>query len=64
MAAAFLIGRGITGTTSHISGAADAISRGDMDVPIQVATGDEMQNLAEAVDHTRASLKAAIVRLR
>lgn len=61
--AAWVISRGITGPATYLSGAAEAISRGDMDVTIDVKTGDEMQSLAESIDRMRASLKAAIVRL-
>jgi len=61
---AFVISRGITRSTSHLSEAADSISRGDLDVPIEVNTGDEMEDLAESIERMRTSLKAAIERLR
>ena len=63
-AAAFFISRGITRSTRDLSAAADAISRGDLDVPIRIKTGDEMEILADSVERMRTSLKAAIERLR
>lgn len=62
--AAYFISRGITRSASHISSAADAISRGDLDTQIEVNTGDEMEDLAESIERMRTSLKAAIERLR
>jgi CHASE3 domain sensor protein len=62
--AAHRIGSGINQAAVHLSEAADSISRGDLDVPIQVDTGDEMQRLAESIERMRTSLKAAIERLR
>jgi methyl-accepting chemotaxis protein len=61
---AFFISRGITSAARHLATAAESISRGDLDVPIEVKTGDEMQDLAESIERMRASLKAAIERLR
>jgi CHASE3 domain sensor protein len=62
--AAHRIGSGINQAAVHLSEAADSISRGDLDVAIQVDTGDEMQRLAESIERMRTSLKAAIERLR
>jgi HAMP domain-containing protein len=61
---AFLISRGITRAARDLAAAAESISRGDLDVPIEVNTGDEMQDLAESIERMRTSLKAAIERLR
>lgn len=63
-ASAYAISRGITRATRHLSAAAESMSRGDLDVAIEVKTGDEMQDLAESLERMRASLKAAIERLR
>ena len=63
-AAAFFISRGITRSTRDLSAAADAISRGDLDVQIRIKTGDEMEILADSIERMRTSLKAAIERLR
>jgi HAMP domain-containing protein len=63
-AAAFFISRGITRSTSELSNAADAISRGDLDMPIQISTGDEIEDLADSIERMRNSLRAAIERLK
>jgi HAMP domain-containing protein len=63
-AAAFFISRGITRSTQDLSAAADAISRGDLDVPIEISTGDEIEVLADSIERMRTSLRAAIERLR
>lgn len=44
--------------------AANDISRGDMDVHIDVEQGGEIGELAQAIDRMRTSLRAAIERLR
>lgn len=62
--AAYIISRGIIGAASHLSAAAASISRGDMDVPIEVKTGDELEDLGDSIERMRASLQAAIERLR
>jgi methyl-accepting chemotaxis protein len=62
--AAYLVSRGITRAATHLAAVAESISRGDLDVAIEVETGDEMQDLAESLERMRASLKAAIERLR
>jgi two-component system cell cycle sensor histidine kinase/response regulator CckA len=43
--------------------AADAMSRGQLDVPIVARTDDEIGELARSIERMRASLKAAITRL-
>ncbi len=43
--------------------AADAMSRGQLDVPIIARTDDEIGELARSIERMRASLKAAITRL-
>ena len=62
--AAYLVSRGITRAATHLAAAAEGISRGDLDVTIDVRTGDEMQDLAESLERMRISLKAAVERLR
>ncbi|MDZ7844439.1 MAG: HAMP domain-containing protein [Anaerolineales bacterium] len=49
---------------SHLVEASDAISRGDLDVPIDVSVGGDMERLAQSIERMRTSLKAAIERLR
>ena len=48
----------------RIVDAANSISRGDLDVPIDVAQGGEIGEMAQAIERMRTSLKAAIERLR
>ena len=64
MAFAYGISRGITGAVTHLTSAAASMSRGDLDVPIEVKTGDEIETLGEAIERMRESLKAAFERLR
>jgi len=47
----------------ELSAAADAMSRGQLDVPIVVRTDDEIGELARSIERMRASLKVAIARL-
>lgn len=61
---AFNVSRNIINSVEHLIEASDAISRGDLDVPIDVSTGGDMQTLAESIERMRTSLKAAIERLR
>ena len=49
---------------NDIVNAANAISRGDMDVQIDVDQIGEIGDLAQAIDRMRTSLRAAIERLR
>jgi methyl-accepting chemotaxis protein len=48
----------------ELTEAANRISLGELDVPITVASHDEIGTLAEALDRMRISLKQAIERLR
>ena len=64
MAFAYGISRGITGAVTHLTSAAASMSRGDLDVPIEVKTGDEIETLGEAIERMRESLKAALERMR
>jgi HAMP domain-containing protein len=47
----------------ELAAAADAMSRGQLDVPIAARTDDEIGELARSIERMRASLKAAITRL-
>ncbi len=49
---------------TSIIDASDAISRGDLDVPINIEQGGEIGELAKSIDRMRTTLKAAIERLR
>jgi len=53
----------INSMTSIID-ATNAISRGDLDIPIEINLSGEIGELAKAIDRMRTSLKAAIERLR
>jgi HAMP domain-containing protein len=44
--------------------AANAISRGDLDIPIDIDQAGEIGDMAQAIERMRTSLKAAIERLR
>ena len=65
MAVVYVVGtqRIVTAITKIID-AANAISRGDLDVPIDVGQPGEIGELAQAIERMRTSLKAAIERLR
>ena len=47
----------------ELASAADAMSRGQLDVPIAARSDDEIGELARSIERMRASLKAAISRL-
>jgi len=49
---------------TSIIDATNAISRGDLDIPIEINQAGEIGELAKAIDRMRTSLKAAIERLR
>lgn len=55
----------LTKPIEEITEAANRISLGDLEIPIQVkAAGDEIERLGESLDRMRISLKSAIERLR
>ena len=64
VAAAVYFSRKLIGSINEIVDAANAISRGDMDVKINVDQVGEIGDLARAIERMRTSLKAAIERLR
>lgn len=49
---------------NEIVAASNSISRGDLDVPIDINQGGEIGEMANAIERMRTSLKAAIERLR
>lgn len=59
-----IFSRRLISAIQDIVDAANAISRGDMDAPIDVEQGGEIGELAQAIDRMRTSLRAAIERLR
>jgi HAMP domain-containing protein len=62
--AALIFSQRMVNSMAKIVEAADAISRGDLDVAIDVGPGGEIGELAASIDRMRTSLKAAIERLR
>ena len=62
--AAIVFSRSMINAINEIVDAANSISRGDMDVPINVDQAGEIGDLAKAIDRMRTSLRAAIERLR
>jgi HAMP domain-containing protein len=54
----------ITKPVGHITEVANQISRGDLDVSIEVTSQDEIGDLAEAIERMRTSLKLAMQRLQ
>jgi HAMP domain-containing protein len=65
--AAFLairISGGIVRSITNLRNAADGMSRGELDAPIELKTGDEMEDMAASIERMRLSLKAAMDRLR
>ncbi len=61
----YIVATRMTKPIEMITEAANKISLGDLDVPIQVKTGgDEIGRLADSLDRMRISLKSAIERLR
>lgn len=62
--AAVIFSRRMINAINEIVDAADSISRGDMDVPINTDQVGEIGDLAKAIDRMRTSLRAAIERLR
>jgi HAMP domain-containing protein len=62
--AAVVFSRMMINAINEIVDAANSISRGDMDVAINVDQTGEIGDLAKAIDRMRTSLRAAIERLR
>jgi nitrogen fixation/metabolism regulation signal transduction histidine kinase len=60
---AVLIAGSVVKPIIELSAAADAMSRGQLDLPIAVRSDDEIGELARSIERMRASLKAAITRL-
>ena len=59
-----IFSRGMIQSIQKIVDAANAISRGDMNVPIDIEQGGDIGELAQAIERMRTSLRAAIERLR
>lgn len=61
---AIRISGGIVRSIASLRNAADGMSRGELDAPIELKTGDEMEEMAASIERMRLSLKAAMDRLR
>jgi ABC-type amino acid transport substrate-binding protein/HAMP domain-containing protein len=60
----FLFGRQLTGSIKYLSGVADRISVGELDVEIKIASKDEIGELAQAISRMQDSLRLSLDRLR
>jgi HAMP domain-containing protein len=49
---------------SYLLGAADRISRGDLEEPVGLDSNDELGQLARAIERMRVSLQEGMERLR
>jgi HAMP domain-containing protein len=61
---ALLFARSISSAIIRLTEAADTISLGEFDVPVQRKSNDELGDLAEALERMRISLRSALERLR
>ncbi len=61
---ALLFARSISSAIVRLTEAADTISLGEFDVPVQRKSNDELGDLAEALERMRISLRSALERLR
>ncbi len=59
-----LFARSISSAIVRLTEAADTISLGEFDVPVQRKSNDELGDLAEALERMRISLRSALERLR
>ncbi|MEJ2291134.1 MAG: HAMP domain-containing protein [Deinococcales bacterium] len=56
--------RGLRAQVSYLLGAADRISRGDLEEPVELDSRDELGQLARAIERMRVSLQEGMERLR
>jgi methyl-accepting chemotaxis protein len=61
--ASLLLARRITRPILGLAVVADKISKGDLDVPIEMDSNDEMDELARSLERMRNSLKVAMARV-
>ncbi|MBD3288510.1 HAMP domain-containing protein [candidate division KSB1 bacterium] len=64
IAIAVYLARGISGPVHHLTQVANKISHGELDVEVKTKSRDEIGQLADSINRMRASLEAAIIRLR
>ncbi len=60
----YLISRKIIKPLMYLTNRADEISRGELEQPIQLKTGDEIEELGNALERLRESVKIALDRLK
>ncbi|HZD39571.1 MAG TPA: HAMP domain-containing protein [Terriglobales bacterium] len=60
---AIAVARKITRPILNLAQSADQISKGQLDLPVGIASNDELGELGRSIERLRASLKAAMVRL-
>jgi HAMP domain-containing protein len=61
---AMALTRGLRSQVSYLLGAADRISRGDLEEPVGLDSNDELGQLARAIERMRVSLQEGMERLR
>ena len=61
---ALALTRGLRSQVSYLLGAADRISRGDLEEPVGLDSNDELGQLARAIERMRVSLQEGMERLR
>ena len=64
VALAWWLIRGVTRPVRRLVAVADNISMGELDMPIEVTSRDEIGELQESIERMRVSLKTAIERLK
>jgi HAMP domain-containing protein len=60
---AAILSRQIIRRIVQLRSSADAMTKGDLDMPVIIDSGDEIGELAMSLERMRASLKAAMIRL-
>ena len=56
--------RGLRGTIQYLLEAADRISRGDLEQPVELDSQDELGQLARAIERMRVGLQEGLERVR
>lgn len=64
IAIAVYLARGISGPVQYLTEVANRISHGELDIEVKTKNKDEIGQLADSINRMRASLEAAIIRLR
>lgn len=64
VAVAVYLAQGISGPVQYLTQVANRISHGELDIEVKTKNKDEIGQLADSINRMRASLEAAIIRLR